>query len=108
MLSIRDNICRSEEFWVKYTSASSSSTLSYSLEVRYIPDLKILEKVNLWDYLREKSEVVISTFLTDLLQKMDPKYIEVKLVLGQEVLFKNYGKEGWEEFANYRLAEVLV
>ncbi len=123
ILETFENKHRDNDYFVKFNCPEFTSLCPITSQpdfatiyINYIPDLKMVESKSLKLYLfsfrnhGDFHENCINVIMKDLIELMDPRYIEVSgkfLPRGGISIdpFVNYGRKGtkYEEMANYRL-----
>lgn len=95
-----------KNLWVKYTTHTLDGS---EVIVRYIPAEKTITKIEITETSHEKILREVYRLVKDV---FTPNYFEVLLISkpSGSNFFANWGKEteGWDQFANYRFAEVQV
>ncbi|MBS7531204.1 preQ(1) synthase [Hazenella sp. IB182353] len=125
ILEVFDNRHPDTDYYVKFNCPEFTSLCPITSQpdfatiyISYVPDMKLVESKSLKLYLfsyrnhGDFHENCIVTIMKDLIEKMDPKYIEVTgkfLPRGGISIdpYANYGKKGtkWERIAEQRLAQ---
>ncbi|MGA8941285.1 MAG: preQ(1) synthase [Thermoactinomyces sp.] len=125
LLEAFDNLHPDVDYFVKFNCPEFTSLCPITgqpdfatIYISYVPDKKLVESKSLKLYLfsyrnhGDFHENCVVTIMKDLIEKLEPKYIEV---LGKFLPrggisidpYANYGKPGtkWEKIAEHRLAQ---